>query len=243
MIVLGEIIGPGRLDGRGDRRRPAGPGKRLAVGFAGGFRHGALRFAVHEDRRTVLGADVVALAHALRRIVAFEEQADEIGVGDGVRVEHHLHRLGMAGAARADLLVGRVLGEAADIADRRQVDAGQAPEQPLGTPEAAEGEGGDGVSLRHRALQRSAGDEMGFGGGNRPGAARQRRLGRRQDRWLPERLEKGHGSSLSPRRGSPRNRLPKMGPPPLLCKPGSLALGGSFAYNDRQEEIFTHGVP
>ena len=47
----------------------------------------------------------------------------------------------MAGAARADLLVGRVRREAARVADGRRVDARlRLPEDPLRAPEAAEAE-------------------------------------------------------------------------------------------------------
>ena len=46
----------------------------------------------------------------------------------------------MAGAAGADLLVGRVGREAARVADRRREDAGRLPELPLRAPEAAQAE-------------------------------------------------------------------------------------------------------
>src|SRR3954471_10885941 len=45
------------------------------------------------DRGAVLGADVIALAVALGRVVDLEERLDEVGVGDLLGVEHDPHRL------------------------------------------------------------------------------------------------------------------------------------------------------
>src|SRR5690349_19129193 len=60
------------------------------------------------------------------------------------------HDLRVTGAPAADLLVGRVRGRAAGVADGRAVDAGRLPEHALRAPEAAEGEygGADAVGER-----------------------------------------------------------------------------------------------
>ena len=55
--------------------------------------------AVRVDRRPVLRADVVALAHALRRVVALPEDAQQLVVTDALRVEDDQHDLGVTGQA------------------------------------------------------------------------------------------------------------------------------------------------
>ena len=55
-------------------------------------------------------------------------------------VEDDLDHLGVAGAAGADLLVGRRLGVAAHVADGGFGDAGHLPEAAVRAPEAAGGE-------------------------------------------------------------------------------------------------------
>src|SRR5262249_46202196 len=76
-----------------------------------------LRVPRRVDRRAVLRADVVALAHALRRMVVLPEEPKDLLVARLRGIEHDEYRLGMAGAARADLVVGGVLGVAARVAD------------------------------------------------------------------------------------------------------------------------------
>src|SRR6202035_5340737 len=116
MIVLGEIEFAGGRNLRGDGTEPLCR-QRLLVGGSrcvGGF---ALRVAESVDRGTILGADVVALAHALGRVVTFPERLEQLVVRDLPGIEHHQHRFGMAGAARTTLLVSRVPGMAAGVAD------------------------------------------------------------------------------------------------------------------------------
>ena len=155
MVVLGVVEGPGGLD-LGRHRVLAGGPQRLVVGVAGHLRRRLLGVVGEVDARAVLGADVVALAHALGRVVLLEEDLQQVGVGDLLRVEGDQHRLGVAGLRRADLLVGRVRGGPVLVADRRRVDAVEFPEQPLRAPEAAEREVGDLDPLRERRLQRRA---------------------------------------------------------------------------------------
>src|ERR1019366_10189526 len=90
--------------------------------------------------------DVIALAHALRRVVTFPERLQQLIVGDLPGIEHHQHRFGMAGAARTNLLVSGVLGMAAGVAHGGGIDAiAEFPEFTLRAPETAEPE--------HRLLQ------------------------------------------------------------------------------------------
>src|SRR5471032_618412 len=88
----------------------------------------------------ILRADIVALAHALGRIVVLPEGLEQRLVGGLRRVEPHLHHLVVAGVARADFLVGRVGRETASIADGGRVDARRLPELALSPPEAAQPE-------------------------------------------------------------------------------------------------------
>ncbi|MNP36616.1 hypothetical protein D3C76_1300180 [compost metagenome] len=95
------------------------------------------------DRRAVLGAVVITLTHALRRVVVFPEHLQQLFVADDVRVIHHPYRLGMAGLAGADFAVGWVRGITAGVARRSAIDPRQRPEQALHAPEAAHCEQGD----------------------------------------------------------------------------------------------------
>ena len=174
MIVLGEIEFGRRRDLGGDGAETLGS-KRLLIHRlrrVGGF---ALRIAERVDRRTILRADIVALAHALRRVVIFPERLQQLLVGDLLRIEHDQHHFGVTGAARADLFIGRVGGVAAGIADGGRIDAvAEFPELALGAPETAEPEHRLLEACGIRRLQLAAVDEMGGGGRDRRGAARQR---------------------------------------------------------------------
>ena len=90
MVVLGVVELGGLADLRRDRP-VAGGVERLLVGVARGLGLRLLLLAVGVDRRAVLRADVVALAHALRRVVALPEDAQQLLVGHLLRVEHHAH--------------------------------------------------------------------------------------------------------------------------------------------------------
>ena len=79
----------------------------------------------------------------------------------------------MPGATAADLLVGRVRGGAAGVADGGDPDPGRLPEHPLGAPEAAEREY---RLLQPRGIgsdQRMAVDEVPFRHRHRLGPSRQ----------------------------------------------------------------------
>src|SRR6202040_1578716 len=92
------------------------------------------------DRGAVLGADVVSLPHALRRIVRLPERPEQILVVDLLRVVDHAHDFCVPGLAAADLLVSRMGSEATRVAHRGRVHARKLPEDPFCTPEAAQTE-------------------------------------------------------------------------------------------------------
>src|SRR3972149_2418074 len=68
--------------------RAAGPPEGGLVGVTGGLGGAPLRLAVTVDRRAVLGADVIALARPLRRVVALPEQAQQLAVAHDARLAH-----------------------------------------------------------------------------------------------------------------------------------------------------------
>ena len=118
---------------------------------------------------------VVALAHALGRVVVLPEGLEQLLVRDLRRVVGDQHDLGVAGPAGADLLVGRVRGVAAGIADGRRHDAGELPEVLLVAPEAAETEDRGLGALGPRAGERACRGPCGCPGfmigSGRPGRA------------------------------------------------------------------------
>jgi hypothetical protein len=92
------------------------------------------------DRRTVLRAYVVALAHPLRRVVGLPEYSQQVSVGDLVGVEDDQHDFRVSGSAAARLPIGRVWCEASCVTYDGRIDAIDLPELALGPPEAAEAE-------------------------------------------------------------------------------------------------------
>src|SRR5205814_898981 len=107
MVVLGEVERR-RIDNLGRHRAVAALGQGGLERRLRCRRGGALRGAGDIDAGAILRADVVALAHALGRIVAFPERLEQPLVGDFRRVVDHEHHLVVAGAPGADLLIGRV---------------------------------------------------------------------------------------------------------------------------------------
>src|SRR4051794_22187064 len=147
VVVLG-VVELAERDDLGADLAVAGRAQPLLEQVAAGLRGRLLLRALGVDRRAVLGADVVALAHALGRVVLLPELLEQALVGDDGRVEHHQHDLGVPGTCRADLLVRRVRRVAAGVARRRRVDARGLPEHLLDTPEAAGAEDGGLQALR-----------------------------------------------------------------------------------------------
>ena len=104
VVVLGvvEVAGRGDLGGDPPVARPTELGLELIPYPLRGrqlLRRGGV------DRRAVLGADVVALPHALGRVVVLEEGLEQLLVADLGRVVAHVHDLGVPGPSAADLLV------------------------------------------------------------------------------------------------------------------------------------------
>src|SRR6266403_6145038 len=174
MIVLREIEFGRWRDLRGDGSQTLCR-QRLLIGRAGCIGCFALRVAESVDRGTILGADVIALTHALRRVVTFPKRLQELVVRDFLRIEHHQHRFGMTGAARTDLLVSGVFGVTAGVAHGGGIDAiAEFPKLTLRAPETAEPERRLLQACRIRRLQLTAVHEMPRCSRDRVLAARQR---------------------------------------------------------------------
>ena len=114
-----------------------------------GARGGILLRRERINGRAILCAVVVALTHALRRVVVLPEDLQQLFVADYRRVIDHAHRFRMPGFAGADFAIGRIRRVTARVASRRAVNAGELPEEALNAPETAHGEQGDFHSLRH----------------------------------------------------------------------------------------------
>src|SRR4051812_42383704 len=201
--VLREVLLVVRL-GVVERPRRRELGRDLAVagaaqlGLIGGARAlhlGALLLARPVDRRAVLRADVVALAEALRRVVSLPEAAQDLAQAHLRRVEDDEDGLRVVRPAGADLLVGRIRRLAARVADRRGVDAGRLPEDPLRAPEAAEPELDLLEAVGERRVERRAEDVVGEAGDDRLLAAAQRRVGGQELGGLAD--EEAHTSRVA----------------------------------------------
>src|SRR5207247_138839 len=97
----------------------------------------ALLVVVVEDRRAILATHVAALAVERSRVVQREEHTEQVAIGELVRVERHLHHLGVPRRAGANRLVARIGYVPAGIPRDDFRDAAQLLEDRLETPEAA----------------------------------------------------------------------------------------------------------
>ena len=97
---------------------------------------------MEENRRAVLIADVRSLSVQRGRIVIIPEDFEQIVIADDLGIEGNLDHFGVAGAIRANVLIGGVIDLAAGIADRRGFDARQTPERGFDAPETARTECG-----------------------------------------------------------------------------------------------------
>src|SRR5690348_4513631 len=210
MLVV--FLGPverGRGRDLGDDWPPA----RLLLGMARCHCGFLLASVMIRDRRAVLAAVIQALAVAGGRIVDPPERLEQLRVADLGRVEPHLDRLGVAGAAPADPLVAGVGHMPAGTADSGPQHPVDLAEGPLDTPETARGEG--------RAL----------------GPIRAVALERRRRRWVgggaPELEQVVVPSNLranaAPASGIPAQAAPGRGQPPGMPRAGSALPRGSCA--------------
>eukprot|EP01025_Chloroclados_australasicus_P065450 TRINITY_DN8919_c0_g1_i4.p3 TRINITY_DN8919_c0_g1~~TRINITY_DN8919_c0_g1_i4.p3 ORF type:complete len:359 (+),score=80.99 TRINITY_DN8919_c0_g1_i4:28-1077(+) len=157
VVILGHLEAVERLEGGHD-----GVAELALLG--GDERLGGLLFLLVgvEDRAAVVRADVAALAVEGGRVVRGEVDLEQGFVGDDLRVVHDADRLGVAGRAGGDLLVGDGLDVGADVATgvaaRDVVDALELLEDALDAPEAAAGEVGHADLAQRR-------DVTGFGEG------------------------------------------------------------------------------
>jgi len=92
VLGLGLPERPGRRHFGDHLARPETGGVDVGDGV---LRRPLLRVAEVEDRRTVAGPDVVALPVQRGRVVDLEEELEQVPVGNLVRVEGDLDRLGV----------------------------------------------------------------------------------------------------------------------------------------------------
>src|SRR5690625_5378402 len=137
-----------------------------------------------KDGTAVLCSDVIALAHALGRIVPFPERLEDLGIGYLLRVKDHPHSLGVTGQAATHLFVSGIGRVPALIAYRRHPDARQAPEEALRAPEASQREVGDFQVLGIGRQQHAAVEMMSAGLWQCRGSTRQRFRSRWQAQFL-----------------------------------------------------------
>ena len=229
MIVLGEI----ELRGVDDLGRDGAEALRRQgplVGLLRLLRCRPLGRRGDVDAGAILGADIVALAHPLRGIVALPEGLQQTLIGNLGGVEDDQHHFVVAGAAGADFLVAGVGREAARVSDRGDMDAvAELPELALGTPEASEPEHGGLKTVRIGPLQGASIDEMMGGGAQGLAAAGQRRCGRGHVQVFAERKHRGSpwrrlGAQYRKPRRRPHRRTIRHGPVPgaaWITKPRS----------------------
>src|SRR5258705_12019999 len=96
-----------------------------------------------EDCRAVLRPDIVALAVERGRVVDHEEHLEDFLERHLLRVKGELDHLGVAGLARADLLVAGVCRLSPHVAGLDRFHALEVVEYGLQAPETASGQSGD----------------------------------------------------------------------------------------------------
>src|SRR5215831_21331647 len=138
-VTLVILLGPVKRGRRSDLGNDLPPA-RLLLGIARCDRGFLLASVMVEDRRTVLAAEIEALAVAGGRIVDPPEHLKQLCVADLGRVEPHLDRLGVAGAVPADLSIAGVRDVAAGVADSGPQHPMDLAEGRLDTPEASRSE-------------------------------------------------------------------------------------------------------
>src|SRR5215218_286532 len=169
VVGLGVVERAGGRDLGRDLAEP-GRGQRRLVALARRLDRRLLLLRAVVDGRAVLGADVVALPHALRRVVALPEGAQHVVERDLRGIEDDEHGLRVP----------------ARVADRGRVDAFELPEQPLGAPEAAHPDHELLHLLGERRLERRAEDVVALRHGDRGLAPGERAIGIDHLRLLAE---------------------------------------------------------
>ena len=101
-----------------------------------------LRSIREKDGAPVLGTNVGALPVERGGIVVVPEDVEELGVGDLFRIVSDADGFGVAGAVGADVLVGRILGGTAGIADFGDEDTFGLAEGFFDAPKATSSENG-----------------------------------------------------------------------------------------------------
>ena len=152
-VALGGVAGEVLLViilSRVERRRGRDLGHQRAIPYPGRveltddlLRDRLLLRAVIEDHRTVLRADIVALAVERSWVVDREEDLQNLTQTDDGRIERHLYDFRVPGAAAAHLLVGWILDRAAGITGHDIGHAVDFIEDGLYTPETAAAQRGD----------------------------------------------------------------------------------------------------
>src|SRR5580693_8990662 len=143
VLGLGLPERAGRRDLGDHLARPQAGGVDVGDRVLGGL---LLRVAEVEDGRPVARPQVVALPVPRRRVVDLEEELQQVPVGDLVRVEGDLDRLGVA----AVVPVGGVGHVTAGVTDSGRDHSGELADKVLYAPETAASE--DGLLSRHDAL-------------------------------------------------------------------------------------------
>ena len=155
--------------------------------------------------------------------------AQHLLVARARRVEDGEHGLGVTGAARARLLVGRVRREAAGVADGGRVDAGRLPEEALGAPEAAHADD-DPLEAVGEGRQRSA--CRGRGGARRPASRSRVRVAptRRSACRLGLAEEEAHASTVAGERHRPAQACAS------ACSRSAQSSSGSSSPTEKPEQ-------
>ena len=145
-----------------------------AVGYAGGVTPNPTyqeacsgRTGHTEAVLVVFDPKVVALAHALGRVVSFPEGTQQLVVRNDLRIKHHQHCFGVTSPTAACLLVRGVRCDATRVTNRSRVDARDLPEDALGSPKATEGEDRGLETLGVRTAQRVKVHEVLLGNAHR----------------------------------------------------------------------------
>src|SRR5829696_2149818 len=224
VVGLGIVERASGCDLRGDRTVTGTP-KRLLVGVAGLLSGPALLVVGVVDRRAVLRAYVVALAHPLRWVVCLPEHCEQVPVGDLLGVEDDEHGLGVSGMTAANLLVGRVWGKASRVADCCRVDAIDLPELALDAPEAAETEDRGAHTLGDRRLKWRAEHGVSLGNGERRLLPPGKRLSGRDHLALVTTKEHPLTSSLVVYVLDPRLAEIRFRSKPIMISPSMTVLG------------------